>query len=393
MLIRSPGVFGRDPELRESAKALDNALAGHGGAVFLVGESGIGKSRLARELATRAAARGARVLRGSGSAIGPVVPFRPLAEALFSLTRDAEPIDVGDLGPYLPALGVLVPDWRSGPAADLAPPLLVVAEAVLRLLTVVGRAGGCVLVLDDLHDTDAETLFLLEYLVSNVGSARVLLVGTIRDGASAAHDIARSAARQGVCALRTLRRLGRADVHEMVAACLGTDREHVPPATAAHLWQLSSGIPFLVEELLHELVQDGVLADGPGGWHLADRPAGTVPAALITSIAARLGKLGPAGADLLAAAAVLGTRFPAPVVQRTIGADDRTVAVFLDSAVEARLVKPDPAAAGWYVFEHPLTAEAVLTQLGPTRRAELARVAADAAELLHPGLPGDWCTR
>lgn len=393
MLIRSPDVVGRDSELRESAKALDAALAGRGGAVFFVGESGIGKSRLARELAARAAGRGARVLRGSGSAIGPVVPFRPLAEALFSLTRDSEPIDVGDLGPYLPALGVLVPDWRSCPADDLAPPLLVVAEAVLRLLTVVGRAGGCVLVLDDLHDTDAETLFLLEYLVNNVGSARVLLVGTIRDDASAAHDIARSAARHGVCSLRTLRRLGRAEVHEMVAACLGTDREHVPPATAAHLCQLSSGIPFLVEELLHELVQDRVLVEDATGWHLADRPAGTVPAALVTSIAAQMGRLGPAGADLLAAAAVLGTPFPAPVVQRTVGADDRTVAAFLDSAVEAHLVEPDPAAPGWYLFGHPLTVEAVLTQLGPTRRAELARATADAAELLHPGLPGDWCTR
>ncbi|MEV5716942.1 AAA family ATPase [Amycolatopsis mediterranei] len=393
MLIRSPEVIGRDAELRESTKALDSALAGRGGAVFFVGESGIGKSRLARELAARAAGRGARVLRGSGSAVGPVVPFRPLAEALFSLTRDSEPIDVGDLGPYLPALGGLVPDWRTGPADDQAPPLLVVAEAVLRLLTLVGRAGGCVLVLDDLHDTDADTLFLLEYLVDNLGSARVLLIGTIRDDASAAHDIARSAARHGVCSLRTLRRLGRGDVHQMVAACLGTDCEHVPDATATHLWQLSSGIPFLVEELLHELIQDRMLTEGPGGWHLVDRSAGTVPAALVTSIAARTAKLGPAGADLLAAGAVLGPRFPAPVVQRTVGADDRTVGAFLGSAVDAQLIEPDPAAIGWYVFGHPLTVEAVLFRLGPTRRAKLARAAADAAELLYPGLPGDWCTR
>ncbi|MEV4150967.1 AAA family ATPase [Amycolatopsis sp. NPDC049691] len=393
MLIRSPEVVGRDGELRESAKALDNALAGHGSAVFFVGESGIGKSRLARELAARAAGRGARVLRGSGSALGPAVPFRPLAEALFSLTRDAEPVDVGDLGPYLPALGVLVPDWRGGPADDPAPPLLVVAEAVLRLLTVVGRAGGCVLVLDDLQHTDAETLFVLEYLLDNLGSARVLLIGTIRDDASAARDIARSAARHGVCSLRTLRRLGRDDVHEMVAACLGTDRERVPPATATHLWQLSSGIPFLVEELLHELVEDRMLAEGPGGWHVTDRSAGTVPAALVTSVAARMAKLGPASADQLAAAAVLGHRFPAAVVQRAAGADDRTVTAFLESAVDAQFIEPDSTAVGWYVFGHPLTVEAVLTQLGPARRAELARLAADAAELLYPGLPGDWCAR
>ncbi|MEV6872204.1 AAA family ATPase [Amycolatopsis sp. NPDC051128] len=393
MLIRSPVLVGRDGDLRELVKALDRALAGHGDAVFLVGESGIGKSRLARELAARAAGRGARVLRGHGSAVGPVVPFRPLAEALLSLARDAEPVDVGDLGPYRPALGVLVPDWRGSAADEPAPPLLVVAEAVLRLLTAVGRAGGCVLVLDDLHDADAETLFVLEYLVNNLGAARVLLIGTIRDDTSAACDIARSAARHGVCSLRTLRRLGRDDVRGMVAACLGTNRECVPPGTATPLWQLSSGIPFLVEELLHELVHGRVLTERPDGWHLAERMAGTVPAALVSGIAARTAKLGAPGVDLLAAAAVLGPRFPAPVVQRIAGADDRTLAAFLGAAVDAQLVEPDPAAFGWYVFGHPLTAEAVLARLGPTRRAELARLAADTAELLYPGLPGDWCVR
>ncbi|SFW85484.1 helix-turn-helix transcriptional regulator [Amycolatopsis australiensis] len=391
MLIRSPELVGRAGELRELSRAFDDALAGRGRAVFLAGESGIGKSRLAREAAARAAGRGARVLRGQGSTVGPVVPFRPLAEALLSLTRDAEPVDVGELGPYLPALGVLVPDWRCAAADEPAPPLLVVAEAVLRLLAVVGRAGGCVLVLDDLHDADAETLFVLEYLLGNLESARVLLIGTIRDDASAARDIARSAARRGACTLRTLPRLGGEAVHELVAACLGTDRARVPAETAAHLGRLSAGIPFLLEELLHELVHDRVLTERPAGWRLADTPTGAVPAALAGSIATRTARLGPEGAALLAVAAVLGPRFSAPVVQRAAGADDRTMAAFLDAAADARLVEPDPAAVGWYTFGHPLTAEAVLTQLGPTRRAELARLAADAVELLHPGLPGDWC--
>ncbi|MEV6825047.1 AAA family ATPase [Amycolatopsis sp. NPDC051102] len=393
MLIRSPELFGRAGELRELGQALERALAGHGGAVFLVGESGIGKSRLARELAARAAERGVRVLRGHSSAIGPAVPFRPLAEALLALARDTEPVDVGDLGLYQPALGVLVPDWRGSAPDEPAPPLLVVAEAVLRLLTAVGRAGGCMLVLDDLHDADAETLFVLEYLVNNLGAARVLLISTIQDGSSAARDIARSGARHGACSLRTLRRLTRDDVHGMVAACLGTEHERVPAATATSLWQLSSGNPLLLEELLHELVHERVLTERPDGWHLAGRMAGTVPAALVSGIAARTAKLGSAGGELLAAAAVLGPRFPAPVVQRIAGADDRTVAAFLGAAVDAQLVEPDPAAFGWYVFGHPLTAEAVLARLSPTRRAELARQAADTTELLYPGLPGDWCTR
>ncbi|NBH05329.1 hypothetical protein, partial [Amycolatopsis sp. SID8362] len=83
-------------------------------------------------------------------------------------------------------------------------------------------------------------LFILEYLVNNLESARVLLIGTIRDGTSGARDIARSAARRGVCALRALRPLDLGAVHELVTACLETDRTRVPADTATHLARLSA---------------------------------------------------------------------------------------------------------------------------------------------------------
>ncbi|NUT94321.1 MAG: ATP-binding protein, partial [Saccharothrix sp.] len=163
MQTRAPVVVGRDAELRVLDQALADAAACRGRAVFLVGEPGIGKTRLARVTAGSAFDRGLRVLRGRGSTIGPMVPFRPLAEALMSLLRGGDAPDLRGLGPYRSALGRLVPEWGDEPRENQS--VVVLAEAVLRLLALV---GPCLLVLEDLHDADAETLAVIDYLVDNL---------------------------------------------------------------------------------------------------------------------------------------------------------------------------------------------------------------------------------
>ncbi|GAB3874887.1 hypothetical protein GCM10029964_017630 [Kibdelosporangium lantanae] len=112
-MSRSALVIGRDREVVELTRAIDAARASRGGAVFLVGEPGIGKSRLAAEAAGLAFAAGVRVLRGRGSTIGPTVPFRPLTEALLALFRSGRIPDDPMLSPYLPILGRLIPTSNS----------------------------------------------------------------------------------------------------------------------------------------------------------------------------------------------------------------------------------------------------------------------------------------
>ena len=138
-------MVGRDAELKELDIALANVRSCVGRAAFVVGEPGIGKSRLTNELSYRAVAMGMRVFRGRGSTIGPMVPFRPLAEGLLSLLRSGESLDHAELAPYRSALGRLVPEWeRDGShSGDLS--LVVLAEAVLRLVSRVGRDTGWLL--------------------------------------------------------------------------------------------------------------------------------------------------------------------------------------------------------------------------------------------------------
>src|ERR1700692_425306 len=108
---RASAIIGRDDELRMIQSVLSAARDGQGGAVFVVGEPGIGKSRLATAAADLGFAAGMSIMRGRGSKIGPMVPFRSLTEALMSLLRSGQAMDMASLGPYRPVLAQLVPDW------------------------------------------------------------------------------------------------------------------------------------------------------------------------------------------------------------------------------------------------------------------------------------------
>ena len=167
-------LVGRDEELRRLKTALAAMAAGHGGTVLITGEAGIGKSRLVREAVAGAGARGAAVLAGRSVAGGVPTPFRPFAEALASAGRAGRLPHGQELDPFRPALGRLVPEWRQPRAASGDDSLIVLGEAVLRLLRGLAPDAGCLLVLEDLHWADRETLALLEYLADNCSAERVL---------------------------------------------------------------------------------------------------------------------------------------------------------------------------------------------------------------------------
>src|SRR3954451_12735169 len=152
-----PALVGR----REELEALTRTLwGGSGGVVALVGEAGIGKSRLVREMSRQAEER--RMVAVCGRAVeAPRLPYRPLADALMSACRRSGLPTGAELAPYRTALGRLVPDWRSEATGWPESPL-VLAEGVLRLLTALGGDRGTLFAVEDLHWVDRETLGVLE---------------------------------------------------------------------------------------------------------------------------------------------------------------------------------------------------------------------------------------
>ncbi|WP_395359200.1 AAA family ATPase [Streptomyces sp. YH02] len=381
MRATSSVIVGRDAETELLDEALESARRGAGRAVFLVGEAGIGKSRLAGECALRAYGRDMPVLRGRATSTGLVVPFRPLVEALSSRFRAAGAPDDPELDPYRPALAGLVPEWRAATTTPgYAISLVELAEALLRLLAVLGRERGCVILLEDLHDSDTETIAVVEYVADNVADLPVLLVGTLRPDPGPASDLALAAELRNTASVTELGPLDETAVRHMVDACLDAAPGEVPPAAHRHLSERAGGNPYLVEVLLADLLDMGRLSRADGEWLLADHGEATVPTGAVRSWARRLARLDEPVRELLLIAATLGGRFSVGALRAVTGLDDRALFAHLRSASEAGIIAPDGAAHDHYTFRHVLTADALRASLPPAEQAALARRAASAIE-------------
>ena len=368
--------------------ALAAATHGRGGVVFLVGEAGIGKSRLAQVTANVADQRGLRVLRGRAVPTATPLPYRPLAEALSSAVRAGAPADERELAPFRATLGRLVPDWRDGDHPEVDDSVLVLAEGVLRFFHAVADDDACVVVLEDLHWADSETITIVEYLADNLAAERVLCIVTVRDeGPSHGLDLARTLHARRASELIELRRLDDDKVAEMLDSCLGT--EIASPELVA-LAARADGVPFLVEELLAVAVASGALVQRGTSWTLSMAVDHVVPLTYADSVRRRLAALGEEGRAVLLAAAILGRRFDWNLLPTIVALDEAAVVAALHAAVDTQIVAVDPG-DGTFRFRHALSRDAVLAELLPPERARLSSLALDAIENAHPGLPGDWC--
>lgn len=389
MQVRASVMVGRDDELRAIEQTLDRARAGRGGVLFVTGEAGIGKSRLAAAAADLAFAAEMSLLRGRSSPVGPMVPYRPLTEALMSLLRSDSQIAVSDLGPYAPVLAHLVPDLGPPSSGD-AGSVIIVAEAVLRLTALAGRTRGCLLILEDLHDSDAETLAVVDYLASNLDGQPVVLLATVRTGGSKAYSLISSAVQRGCGLILELRRLGMDGVRNLARACL-PEPEPLPAEVVDHLWAVGEGVPLLVEEQLNGLLSSGLLVRATGCWTVTGQLRARLPVTLTRTMSEQLDRIGAQGREILSAAAIVGRRFPLAVVQAATGVSQRELLSQLHGEVASRIVAPDEHMPDWYAFGHPLIRESLIALIAQDERVRITRQVAAAIETVYPGLPGEWC--
>ena len=331
-----PVLVGRDEEARRLWAALAAAEAGRGSAVFLTGEAGIGKSRLVRETVRAAAERGLTVLVGRAVAGGVPTPFRPFAEALTSAGRTGRLPASAELDPFRPVLGRLVPEWRQPRGTPGEESLVFLGEAVLRLLRVLAAQAGCVLVLEDMHWADRETLGLLEYLADNLAAERLLCVATLRDEGGEASALTSALGARGSAAVFPLGRLDPRAMADMARACL--DAADLPDAVHAVVAERAEGIPFLVEEILAGLVGEGALTERDGRWRVADLAAPGVPATFADAVRRRLDTVGTESRYVIGAAAVLGCRFDWELLGPVTGLVGAAVVAALRDGVGLQLI-------------------------------------------------------
>ncbi|MBO2453815.1 AAA family ATPase [Actinomadura barringtoniae] len=360
------GMVGREAELAGVTALVDGVREGRGGVLLVLGEAGIGKSRLLAEAARHARDAGLLVLTGRSVEGGGA--YRPLAEALMGHLRQEGVGGGAELGPYRAALGRLLPEWAGEASATSVDPVLVLGEGLVRLLWALNGRRGCVVVLEDVHWADPDTLAVLEYLAGAVHACPVLIAVSAREEESPPQLIDRLAARPGTRTMR-LERLVRDGVKVLAERCAGAA---LPERTLDLVADKSDGLPLLVEELV-----------------AGDLQAGVVPPTLAGMVTARLRSLSDEHRRVLEAAAVLGAEamlgggLDWELLGKVTGLPDGTVVRALRAA-QPRLVVPAGDTLRW---RHALTREAVVASTFPPERAALARRAADA--LLERGGPDD----
>ena len=345
----SPGVrdlfVGREVELGRLVHALDRAIAHDGRLMLLVGEPGIGKTRIARELALRAAALGVAVRWGRCQETEGAPSYWPWVQVLRT-HEEREPQH--GAGPAADALAALLADDmpRSVVAseAESTHARFQLFETVAGVLRRLCADSPLLVVLDDLHWADAASLLLLRFVATELADARVLVLGTYRDvemrqgpGAGVLPELARVGERV------FLGGLVEADVARLLAARAG---RVLPDGVVTTVHQVTDGNPFFVEELARTL--EGAPDASPGALQVSDHTRDVVRY--------RLRPLSERGRHVLDAASVLGRDFVvSPLAAVCTLAPDDILAV-LDEAARLGLVAGEAPPDAWR-FAHALVRE------------------------------------
>lgn len=376
-LRRSPMV-GRDAALATAARAWQEVRDGGRGLLALGGPAGVGKSRLAAELAHLAARDGATVLVGR---CDETVPYAALSAALGGSTAVQQLVAAAPTG-VRARLHPLLPvdlDEAAGGTSRADPELRAgLARAVEWLLAALARQGPVLLVVEDAERLTAEESDLLAVLATRLPERSLVLV-CFRDPPGSRHTpLAGLLGRGGVyemTRLVSLSALGRDDLGALVTS-LGRDGADAPPALVEALWERTAGNPFFAREVLRDLGPDDLRAGRLG----EDLPTG-----LRGVLRHRLGQLGDETLAVLSAAAVLGREVELARLGHVLEEREERVVEALERAVGSGfLVEAGQSWAGGYAFQHDLLREAVYAEIPLPRRQRLHQRAVGAVLGAHP---------
>ncbi|CAM3150566.1 hypothetical protein BST27_07020 [Mycobacterium intermedium] len=359
-------LIARDAELAALDEALDHARRGTGSVRLVAGDTGIGKTRLARELSSLAQHHGCAVLWGGCSEQELSLPFLPFNEAIDGYLTTADPARLREqLGPTADAVGSVVPQLSNGASLpnDLsgAAVRLQLFEGVLAVLRTVAAKSGALLVIDDLHFADASTRALVDFVARRTCGLPLLMVVTYRsDEVGASHPLRATLdmwRRAGFASAMVLSPLTNRDVRRLVCARLGVD--HVSSGLVDTLAQRSEGVPFAVEELLDSAINSGQFFQQDGVWQCSQPSRLDLPDTLAVGILQRLNRLEPEHQHVIMAAAVLGSTFDPCALPEVTELPAKVVSAALKAAITAQLVERDTTERIRLRFRHLLTHEAI----------------------------------
>jgi class 3 adenylate cyclase/tetratricopeptide (TPR) repeat protein len=386
---------GRDTELQQLTQALERTAAGHGQAVAVVGEAGVGKSRLVWELTRSHRTHGWLVLESGAVSYGKGTPYLPVIELLkeycriqerdeprvirervagklLTLDRALEPL----VTPLLALLDVPVeyPAWEALERPQRRQRTL---EAVKQLMLRESQVQPLLVVFEDLHWIDSETQAVLDSLIESLPTARILLLVNYRP------EYEHGWGRKTYYLQLRIDPLPPQSAGVLLNALLGEDRSLEPLKRV--LIERTEGNPFFLEESIRTLVETQVLVGERGAYRMAKAPdAWQIPATAQAILTARIDRLAPEDKRLLQAASVIGKDVPFALLEAIADMPGDPLRQGLSHLQAAEFLYetslfPDLE----YTFKHALTHEVAYGSLLQDRRRALHARIAVAIEALH----------
>jgi DNA-binding CsgD family transcriptional regulator/tetratricopeptide (TPR) repeat protein len=333
-------------------------MDGRGQLVLLGGEAGVGKTTIAEALCREAADRGALTLTGRCYDLTDTPPYGPWTDAF----GDYQP--EGDL-PSPPTVFA-----RTEVTNDVITSRSALHDRVRHFVATLAEHRPLVMLLEDLHWADPESLDLLRMVSREATSQALLVLATFRgDELASNHPLYRllPVLEREVEARRLeLRRLHQEALHDLVATTYNLTEAN-SARLVANLYAEAGGNPFFTQQLLRALEENEVLRPLGNRWVLGDLAGAGVPLALRQVIEARLPRLDEDGQQLLRTAAVIGQDVSFSLWTSVVGSEEEGLLVLVEKATSARLIEPTEDGTG-FRFVHALMREALYEGINPLRR-------------------------
>ena len=370
-------LIGREQELNTLEKALHAAGGGVRCCILLMGEAGIGKSRLIEELKHKAISEKFTILQGDCFEQAVSFPYAPWIDALRAFFESLTAVGIKELlGPLAPEFVKLLPELALLlPQVQPTPPLEPVAEKY-RLFESFTRFGislsalnPVLFILEDLHWSDALSLELFQYFIRRIHNQPIMLVGTYRNEESSLHLMRLLAElnRERLVEEIQVARLDRAQVEQMARTILQTD-DPIHSDLLDDLVSLSEGNPFFIEEILKTLT-------GSSGLDKL-----YIPRSIQYSVQRRVEQLPERTQRTLSLAAVIGERFDFGLLQEISDHNEQSLLQIMKELTAAQLIVEQ--SADQFAFRHALTRQAVYEMLMLRERKAIHQTIGETMERL-----------
>jgi predicted ATPase len=381
-------LVNRSEELSKLKSAFQDSLARKSTLIALEGEAGVGKSRLARELAVYAESQGAIVL--TGRATKEKLPYGPWIE----LAREYISQLPGEmlrklLGTHTSEFGRLIPDITA--KIGTIPPSKPLEEhqdrirlydAMTQFLISISKQTSLLLLLEDMQYVDQASLSLLEYFVRSSNKQRLMTVCCYRsedvDANSPLYETRLNLNKERLLESINVKNLNEEQTTDLMREIFG--EKQITNEFSELIYHRTRGNPFFVEEVLRALVEDGIIFRTEKGWDRKTTSELIVPESVKATLRNRLAKLSPDALAALISASVVGSEFDFELLREVTKLDEDSLLSRLETGLSAGLIEEIPRRRGLFRFTDDRVRELLLGDLSQIRKARHHMKVAEAAE-------------